>query len=238
MLYQEKQQWSFLSQRFAGAAGILILLTSIYFALIMPAFGFEFSMLDDYTKKISWYTNNDTAGGIFQGLMMLYFISQLVLLPLPFAIHKVLAKGHNRVYSTLFAMIGTAGAIIAMVGPVIIFANTPELVRVAQEGLIQSEVIEMNAHMFADLTKDFRLFSELLIGIWLMGVGFLFAKSNKQNLLFYSIGLLGIAILIIPAVKLIYPYNPIEDFIGVLLACAFFLIMSTIYRYNQTEKLN
>lgn len=231
----QKKQWINIARLCAIAAGASILLTSIYFAVVLPYFGFEFTMLDDYLSTIDWYVNEGTSG-LFQGLMVLYFISQFVLLPLPFAAHKVLSTEENSVYSSCLAIIGTAAAILAMAGPIVIFANTPELVRVASEGVVPSSVIEMAANMFADLTKDFRLFSELLVGIWLIGLGLIVGLKTGQKFKSYLIALFGAAIFVIPAIKLVDPYDPMEDVIGLVLAVSFFVIGSLLPKHPKAPE--
>lgn len=231
----QKNQWIRIARLCAIAAGASILLTSAYFAIVLPYFGFEFSMLDDYQATIDWYISDKTSG-LFQGLMIFYFISQLVLLPLPIAAHKVLSTQENSVYSSCLAIIGTAAAILAMAGPIVIFANTPELVRAASEGVVPSSVIEMTANMFADLTKDFRLFSELLVGIWLVGLGLIVGLRTGQKIKSYLITLFGAAIFIIPAVKLVNPYDPMEDVIGLVLAISFFVIGSLLPKHSEAPE--
>jgi len=222
-------QWRNIAWKSAVAAAVGIFITSIYFALVLPYFGFTFEMLDDEVATIQWYLRNNTAG-IYQGLMILYFISQLLLLPLPYALHKITAKKTNEAYSSYFTIIGTAGIVIALIGPIFLFANIPELYTTAKAGLVSTETMVMTSNMFADLTKDFRLFSEILIGIWLIGFSFTNLKNAIHKVMTFVIGLFGVSILVIPAIKLADPYMDTEDYIGLVLCVCFILLAIVAYK--------
>ncbi|MBQ4820750.1 hypothetical protein [Aquimarina sp. MMG016] len=227
-------QWRSIAWKSSAAAAASIFLTSIYFAIILPLFGFTFEMLDDHVAAINWYVKAK-ASGVFQGLMICYFISQLVLLPVPFALHNLVSKTHNSVYSFYFALLGTAGVIIAMAGPIFIFANIPELANAAVKGMVPVDILVMTGNMFADLTKDFRLFSEILLGIWLMGFGFMISKSTAHKVKSLIIGVFGITVFVIPAIKLADPYMHSEDYIGLVLAGCFILLSIVAYKSKPEE---
>ncbi|MEW7290300.1 hypothetical protein [Aquimarina sp. 2304DJ70-9] len=228
-------QWRSIAWKSAAAAASSIFLTSIYFAVILPLFGFTFDMLDDHAAAINWYVDAKTSG-VFQGLMVCYFISQLLLLPVPFALHNIVSREHNSVYSFYFALIGTAGTIIAMVGPIFVFANIPELTNTAAKNIVSIDTMIMTGNMFADLTKDFRLFSEILVGIWLIGFGFMIAKNTVHKVKSLIIGVFGIAIFIIPAIKLADPYMHSEDYIGLVLAMCF-VLLSILAHTSKPEQI-
>ncbi len=227
-------QWRGIAWKSSAAAAASIFLTSIYFAVILPLFGFTFEMLDDHVAAINWYVEANTSG-VFQGLMVCYFISQLLLLPVPFALHNIVSKEHNSVYSFYFALIGTVGAIIAMAGPIFVFANIPELTNTAAKNVVSIDTMVMTGNMFADLTKDFRLFSEILIGIWLIGFGFMIARNTAHRVKSLIIGVFGIAIFIIPAIKLADPYMHSEDYIGLILAMCFILLSAVAHKSKPEE---
>ena len=237
MTNQQFIQWRNIAWKSSAAAAASIFLTSMYFAVILPLFGFTFEMLDDHAAAINWYSEAK-GSGIFQGLMIFYFISQFLLLPVPFALHNILSQEHNSVYSFYFSLIGTAGAIIAMAGPIFIFANIPEITNTATKGIIPMDIMVMTGNMFADLTKDFRLFSELLIGMWLAGFGFLIGKNTTHRIKSLIIGIFGVAIFFIPAIKLADPYMNSEDYIGLILATSFILLSIVAYKSKPEEITN
>ncbi len=237
MTVSQFKQWRNIAWKAATAAAVSIFLTSIYFIIILPLFGFTFEMLDNHAAAINWYSESKGTG-IFQGLMIFYFSSQLLLLPVPFAVHNVFLKEGNSVYSFLFALVGTVGSIIAMVGPIFLFANIPEVTSTSLKGTVPMEIMVMTSNMFADLTKDFRLFSEILIGIWLVGLGFIIGKNTIQKIKFIVLGVLGMIIFIIPVIKLIDPYMNSEDYIGLVLAFCFILLAIVSYKAKLVDENN
>ena len=115
-LHQRTAGW------FALGAGAMFMATVGYLFLIMTATGWTIDMFDAPADLLIWVNAHER---VYQGLWVLYFLSQMLLLPVP----SLLSGGQARAT----AVFGTAAVVLAMVGLVVIFAVSPVLAHAYSE---------------------------------------------------------------------------------------------------------
>ena len=77
----------------ALAAGVLFFLTVAYAFGVMPGFGFTQEMSDNRALLLTWVADH---AGLYRGLWLLYFASQLFLLPVPLALDALTGQDAGR----------------------------------------------------------------------------------------------------------------------------------------------
>ena len=71
--------------------------------------------------------------------------------------------------------------------------------------------------------KELRLFSELLLGVWLGGTGAVLLRRLRSGAGWAMLGI-GACTLCVALLKILDPSNPLEDFLGLLLAGGYVVI--------------
>ncbi len=201
-------------RRIAGwlslGAGGLFFLTVAYLFGVMTATGWTIAMFDAPVDLLVWINGHQR---VYQGLWVLYFLSQVLLLAVP----VLLSSGPARAT----AVFGTAAVVLAMVGLVVIFAVSPVLAQAYHEatttesGSSAASVLVLHDVM-ADVGKNIRLFSELLLGAWLVLLGRQLRRDLRQRR-WWGLVALGCWTVAVAAIKLIVPTTGLEDWLGFLL---------------------
>jgi hypothetical protein len=193
----------------------VFLLTVTYLFTVLPATGWDIAMFDAPGELLPWLDGNR---GAFQLLWALYFVSQAFLLPVPFLVY---ARLGNRAV----AVLGTAAVLLAMAGLVVVFASGPAVAAGYREAVDsvapqaqQSALVVHDA--LADVGKDLRLFSELLLGGWLVGVGRMLTRTSGDRV-WWALVAVGGWCLVVAALKLGDPGIALEDWLGFVLGLAY-----------------
>ena len=212
----------------ALVAGALFFATVVYSFGVMPSFGFTQEMFDDRALLMPWVADRP---GLYRGLWLLYFASQVFLLPVPLALYALALvrcdDGRGDGIAAPLALAGIAAVIIAMVGLVVIYATSVPVARAFVETSSSSPErasVLLLGDLFADVGKEVRLFSELLLGVWLGGTGAALLRGTRSDAAGWAILIIGGCTLYVAVLKILDPLNPLEDFLGLLLAGGYVLI--------------
>lgn len=207
-------------------AGALFFLTVAYAFGVMAGFGFAQEMFDDRALLLPWVADH---AGLYRGLWLLYFASQVVLLPVPLALYTLIRQEDDARGSGIAApcaVAGGAAVIMAMVGLVVIYTTSAPVARAFVEATPSSPEqasVLLLGDLFADVGKELRLFSELLLGVWLGGTGAVLLRRLRSGAGWAMLGI-GACTLCVALLKILDPSNPLEDFLGLFLAGGYVVI--------------
>lgn len=206
------------------AAGAVFLVTVAYLFTVLPATGWNLGMFDAPRELLIWIDQHER---IYQGLWVLYFASQACLLTVPLLVARLGARPP--------AVIGTVAIALAMVGLVVLFAVSPVLAhayREATSAAAQQSVLTVH-DVTADIGKDLRLFSELLLGIWLASTGRLLRRAGGDRR-WWVLTALGGWTFLVAAVKLFLPTIGLEDWLGFLLGVGYLALGVGLVRFTPS----
>lgn len=195
-------------------AGVMFLVTVGYLFTVLPATGWSIDMFDAPADLLAWIARHER---VYQVLWVLYFASQMCLLAVP-----VLLSGPG---GRVAAVFGTAAVVLAMAGLALLFAVSPVLAQAYHQATeVGSDVSSADVLVMHDLTadigKDLRLFSELLLGVWLTITGRGLQRRSRQRR-WWALSVLGCWTLFVAAVKLFDPTIGLEDWLGFLLGMGY-----------------
>ena len=218
----------------ALVAGALFFSTVVYAFGVMSAFGFAQEMFDDRALLLPWVADH---AGLYRGLWVLYFASQAFLLPVPSALYALIRRGDGggraSGIAAACAVAGVAAVVMAMVGLVVIYATSPSVARAFVEAAPSSPERAgalLLGDLFADTGKEIRLFSELLLGAWLGGTGAALLRGSRSDAAGWAMLGIGGCTLSVAVLKILDPLNPLEDFLGLLLAAGYVVIGARLLR--------
>lgn len=194
--------------RLAIGAGVVFFVANAYLFLVLGGAGWTLEMFDDPSLLLDWVHEHQK---LYQGLWLLYFVSQALLLLVPWRLGEQLGE-------RAVGLLGTIAVAIAIVGLVVIFAASPVTARAYQD--VGGAGVLVLHELAADLGKYLRLFSQLLLGVWMVLAGRrLHARTGAR--LWWLFGALGAWTLLVSAWKLLDPLMPLEDWLGFLLGLGY-----------------
>lgn len=210
----------------ALVAGALFFSTVVYTFGVMSVFGFTQEMFDDRALLLPWVADH---AGLYRGLWLLYFASQMFLLPVPLALYALIRHDDGRGFGIAApcAVAGIAAVVMAMVGLVVVYATFLPVARAfveASPSLAEQADVLLLGDLFADVGKEIRLFSELLLGVWLVGTGVAMLRWVHSGLTGWVMVGIGGCTLCVAVLKILDPLNPLEDFLGLFLAGGYVVI--------------
>ena len=210
----------------ALVAGALFFSTVVYTFGVMSVFGFTQEMFDDRALLLPWVADH---AGLYRGLWLLYFASQMFLLPVPLALYALIRHDASRGFGIAApcAVAGIAAVVMAMVGLVVVYATFLPVARAfaeASPSLAEQADVLLLGDLFADVGKEIRLFSELLLGVWLVGTGVAMLRWVHSGLTGWVMVGIGGCTLCVAVLKILDPLNPLEDFLGLFLAGGYVVI--------------
>jgi hypothetical protein len=197
------------------AAGVAFFATVTYLFTVLRQAGLDLAMFDDPARLLLWVSDHS---GRYQGMWLLYFVSQALLLCVPWLIAE--DRGARAA-----AVFGTASVVVAMVGLAVQYAASPVTAAAYQAALAEdgsgsaSVVLAMHT-VVADVGKDLRLFSEVLLGVWLVLVGARFAIRAGSRA-WWLLAALGCWTVMVVGWKLVDPTMPHEDWLAFLLGVGY-----------------
>ncbi|HZN20757.1 MAG TPA: hypothetical protein VFB84_21620 [Micromonosporaceae bacterium] len=194
---------------FAAAAGVAFFAMGTYLFVVLGSAGLSVDMFDDPAALLPWV---DRHRGMYQGMWLLYLLSQALLL------------GEHLGMRTA-AVVGTASVVIALVGLVFLFAASPVTAdayqQAVQRGTAGGPEAVLTVHtVAADIGKDLRLVSEVLLGAWLVLAGGALRRRTGR-LGWWALAALGGWTVLVAAWKLVQPAMPLEDWLGFLLGAGY-----------------
>ncbi|HET8659627.1 MAG TPA: hypothetical protein VFM55_11580 [Micromonosporaceae bacterium] len=213
----------------AVAAGVAFLAMVTYlFAVLGPA-GLSVDMFDDPRALLPWV---DRHRGLYQGMWLLYLLSQVLLLPVPWLLGEHLG-------ARTAAVVGTVSVVIALVGLVVLLAASPVTAdayqQAVQRGTAGGPEAVLTVHtVAADIGKDLRLVSEVLLGAWLiLAGGDLRRRTGRRG--WWALAVLGGWAVLVAAWKLVQPAMPLEDWLGFLLGAGYAGLGAGLLRRHATH---
>ncbi len=195
-------------------AGVMFLVTVGYLFTVLPATGWSIGMFDAPAQLLVWVDGHER---IYQLLWLLSFGSQMCLLGVPVLVSSLGGRAA--------AVFGTAAVVLAMAGLALFFAVSPVLARAYGEALTPGSTTSAAGVLVlhdvtADIGKDLRLFSELLLGVWLATTGRLLRQRTGRRR-WWALTALGGWTFVVAAVKLFVPTIALEDWLGFLLGLGY-----------------
>ncbi len=183
-------------------------------------------MFDDHTLLHPWVAEHTR---LYQISWLFYFLTQLFLLPVPLTLAHYFGGGDEKqiALAKLSKLLGTASVTIAIISPVIFYAITPITAEAYVEfsGQVEAQSLTIIiSELLTDIPKEIRLFSEVILGIWLTIVGYLFLDANRSRVVGWLVLAMGVWTLFVVILKIFNPFTPLEDFLGLLLAISYLFI--------------
>lgn len=214
--------------RAAIGAGVLTLVTVAYFAVVMPALGFELVMFDDRAALLSWLGEGRHLG-VYRVLFVLAFAVQLLLLPAPWALHRHLqASGRAERASGLLAVVATGAVAASLTGPLFAFGSAGLVLEAFATG--QRDQAVLLGDLFADLTKDIRLFLNVVVGAWLALAGVDVVRRLRRRVAGGGIAVLGGLLTMVSAYKIVNPLTAAEDILSPFLGLGYLTLGVVLLR--------
>ncbi len=213
-------------------AGVLFFLTVIYAFGFMPSVGFTQEMFDDRRLLLPWVADHTN---VYSGLWLLYFASQVFLLPVPLALYTLIRHfgGWVSGVAAPCAVAGTTAVTMAMLGLIVIYTTSPLVAHAyvdAAPSSLDKDSVLLLGDLFADVGKEIRLFSEVLLGVWLSGTGATLVHQTRSSVVSWAtLGIGGYA-LCVAILKILDPMNPLEDTLGLLLAMGYVGVGTQLWR--------
>lgn len=190
----------------AIGAGVAFFAADLYLFAVLGAAGWNIDMFDDPTALLPWVAAHER---LYQGLWLLYFVSQALLLVVPWRLGE-----HLNDRAT--GLLGTVSVALAIVGLAVLIATAPV---VAQAYVGGADALPLH-NVTADFGKDLRLLSETLLGAWLLLAGRRLAVTSGRRA-WWALAALGGWTVLVAAWKLLDPAMPLEDWIAFLLGAAY-----------------
>jgi hypothetical protein len=215
---------------FSILAGITFFLTVTYLFTVLAGAGLDLEMFDDAKRLLPWVA---THSGLYQGMWLLYFGSQICLLPVPQMTKRWIAlkRGAPSRSAEIAASFGLASVVIACVGLIVIHASAPIVAR----AFASDQATALLLHdLFADTGKALRLFSEVLLGLWLTGLAWA-SRSTAQHSggprwLLVVLAVAGVYTLTVAGIKILDPFNGLEDSLAFVLALVYIALGVQLWR--------
>ncbi|WP_424094974.1 DUF4386 family protein [Moorena producens] len=209
---------------------------TLYLFGFLGSMGFKVGLFDDHTLLHPWVAAHKQ---FYRISWILFFLTQLFLIPVPYVLAHYFKTGNHKLqalaeFSKTF---GTAAITIAVLCPVIFYASSPITAQayLAAESTQAQELVLVMSSLMTDIPKEIRLFSEVILGIWLLLTGFLFHRSIRAKGLGWITFAIGFWTLAIVSVKIFEPGNPLEDFLGLVLAVNYVLIGMHLLSHSKTQ---
>lgn len=209
-------------------AGAMFIVTVGYLFGVLPATGWTIDMFDSPAELLVWIDGHER---VYQGLWLLYFVSQMFLLAVPVLLSVPRAR--------VAAVFGTAAVVLAMVGLALIFAVSPVVAQAyaaaTATGSTSSATSVLVLHdVTADMGKVLRLFSELLLGVWLILLGRQLRHTLGQRR-WWGLSILGCWTIAVAGAKLFQPTISLEDWLGFLLGMGYIALGIGLLRHTGTR---
>ncbi|HEX8627622.1 MAG TPA: hypothetical protein VF755_05575 [Catenuloplanes sp.] len=199
----------------AIASGIAFLGAVGYLFTVLTGAGLALEMFDDPAALLPWIGNHLAA---YHGLYLLYAVSQLLLLPVPALLSRWRGNGVGWLSAAVW---GTAAAVIAIVGLAVSYGMAGPSSAAYLGATDQSArwAVLVTHHVAADIAKDVRLFSEVLLGGWLALTGWLLTRSRGPRG-WWLLAVAGGWTVLVAGWKLVDPLMPLEDWLAFVVATA------------------
>lgn len=220
----------------AIASGGFYILVTIYIFGFLPRYGFVPEMFDDHTLLHPWVSSYPR---MYQISWLFYFFTQLCLLPVPIALANFFSTNkddQSRALIKVSTLFGIVAIPFAMLSSILFYATSPltaeAYMSVAGAPDSQTLILTLSG-ILTDVAKEIRLFSEIILGIWLVSTGYLFRTvRNMQGLSWLSYGI-GFWTLFVVTFKFFNPYAPLEDALGIFLGLSYAVIGIHQVRFEQ-----
>ncbi len=191
-------------------------------------------MLDQRAVLLPWVAQHTA---IYGGLWILYFLSQMLLLPVPHALTQAIALDDQRgaALVRVCARIGYGAILLALVGLCIVYTSSLLIARayIDEAVGVNAPTIVLLGDLFADIGKEIRLFSEVLLGIWLGTSGIVLLRYKQFRIESWIVCAVSAYTLVVALVKIANPLNPLEDTLGLFLAVSYVVIGIVLLRQSQ-----
>lgn len=218
--------------RFGGrcslAAAATFVLLLVYLYGILAGQGFTPEMFDDHTLLHPWVAEHPDA---YRATWLLVGLTQLLLLPVPYAVitssldDRGSSGGSARTLATWAAPFAYVAIGLGLASAAVFYATNNSLAFAYVDGADDSarQQVLVVSTAFADVAKEFRLFGQAALAVWLIAVGRVITGVGRV--------LAGRAVVVgggltaaVICHKLWVPESPLEEFWALGLAAMYLLI--------------
>ncbi len=199
---------------FSILAGILSLAFVFYVLVVLGSYGFRIQMSSDTTALMAWINKHAFAYSI---LWLHQIVFSILMIPVPFAASQVFKQhqsSRSSALATLSYLQGMVGFILMLISGIIFFASSPIAARAFVHG---AEAARLMYNLFEAMAMQMRLFAEILISMWFMGIGLHLVRKNSIDMFGWYSFVLFIFTVVVAMSKSYNIFNW-EPFLAIILA--------------------
>ena len=199
---------------FSILAGILSLAFVFYVLVVLGSYGFRIQMSSDSGLLMAWINKHSFAYSI---LWLHQIVFSILMIPVPFAASQIFKQhqsSRSSALATLSYLLGMVGFILMLISGIIFFASSPIAARALAHG---HESARLMYDLFEATAIQMRLFAEILISSWFMGIGLHLVRKNSIDMFGWYSFVLFLFTAIVSMGKAYNVFNW-EPFLAILLA--------------------
>jgi hypothetical protein len=213
-------------------SGLLFLVTVMYTFVYLARLGLSTEMLDRPRALLPWIANNE---GSYLGLWWLYLASLLCLLPVVPTLYRCTPAVGSPI-ALVGAIAGLAGVVVGIVGAATNAASASALgpAYPAADEILRAQLVVLS-ELFGTLQLYFRMFSYVLVGLWLFATGVAWMeRPTRWRARGGALVVLSAAIAGVVASKSVGLFD-LEPYLGLLTAVAYLRIGTILLREAQVD---
>lgn len=210
-------------------------LGTIVFTLVVLAPTGYLDIMEDQSLIPDWVSHYQSE---YAWLWLLFFLSQFFLLPVPFAVEENFRiEGRAEAsWLRMGAMLGVVSIVMTMLSITIYYAASPIIAdswdRAGGDPERQYQVIQLN-DVIASIGTMTRVFSEFLLGIWLLVTAYVLADNPLSQLTRWIVFLAALLTLLTTGVKIFDRATPLELITPFAMAGAWTLLGIALLRDSR-----
>jgi hypothetical protein len=211
----------------ALVSGLLFLVTVLYTFVYLARLGLSIEMLDQPRGLLPWIATNE---GAYLGLWWIYLASLLCLLPVVPTLYRCTPAAGSAI-ALVGAIAGLAGVVVGIVGAATNAASASALgpAYPPADEVLRTLLVVLS-ELFGFLQLYLRMFSDVLVGLWLGATGLAWMKHTAR---WWARGgvlvVLSATIAVVVASKLVGFFD-LEPYLGLLTAVAYLWIGTVLLK--------
>jgi hypothetical protein len=211
----------------ALVSGLLFLVTVLYTFVYLARLGLSIEMLDQPRGLLPWIATNE---GAYLGLWWIYLASLLCLLPVVPTLYRCTPAAGSAI-ALVGAIAGLAGVVVGIVGAATNAASASALgpAYPPADEVLRTLLVVLS-ELFGFLQLYLRMFSDVLVGLWLGATGLAWMKHTAR---WQARGgvlvVLSATIAVVVASKLVGLFD-LEPYLGLLTAVAYLWIGTVLLK--------
>ena len=211
----------------ALVSGLLFLVTVLYTFVYLARLGLSIEMLDQPRGLLPWIATNE---GAYLGLWWIYLASLLCLLPVVPTLYRCTPAAGSAI-ALVGAIAGLAGVVVGIVGAATNAASASALgpAYPPADEVLRTLLVVLS-ELFGFLQLYLRMFSDVLVGLWLGATGLAWMKHTARwRARGGVLVVLSATIAVVVASKLVGLFD-LEPYLGLLTAVAYLWIGTVLLK--------